>query len=240
MAELLRAYGGTEFANVVLGAPVQALGVAWFADLTGVKPVIVPPWPDDWAVSAGLPLVRGGVVEVLAPDPNHRGFVRMKPRFEALTRPELVFWHVETTDLDRFADIAPAVGVPIERTREIDEETARSRRRGRVGIIRPGYRAPRPFVVHWTRYDPGGRLGQPACTATRFAVTDWEAPPLNRLFDAIGLSLRAEPGPPSITLDLDTPRGAVRLAGGRMSHDGIGAMLLDGYFRLRHLVRRGR
>ncbi len=240
MAELLRTYGGTEFANVTLGAPDLALGVAWLADLTGVKPVVVPPWPDDWALSAALPLVHGGVVEILAPNPDHKGFVPMKPRLAALTLPELVLWHIETTDFEWFADIVSAVDTPIERAREVNDENEWGRRRGRVGILGPGFRGPRPCVAHWTDNTYRQNLGEPVCTATRFAVTDREAPPLNRLFDAIGLRLRAQPGPPSMMLDLDTPRGPVRLEGGRITHDGVGALLLDGYFRLRHLVRSGR
>lgn len=239
MPDLIRKCGPTEFDHVVLGTRDTREGAAWIAEKTGVAPVLTDPEPGQWYHSAALPLGDGAMLEILGPNPAHRGFHPFKTLLAALDPPELIFWHLGTEDFDAFCAAAAAAGAPVERIEEISSEGRHGRRAYRRGVVRPGFRSVRPCVIEWTARPIHPEMSNPTCAARRFAVHDPAPEKLNHLFEALGLDLRATAGPQKMSLELDSPKGPVHLNGGTLRFEGLGALVLTGRLWVRHLLARG-
>ena len=122
----------------------------------------------------------------------------------------------------------------------LDSDTPRGRRRYSRGILGPGFRSARPCVVHWAERPDRPEMRNPVCTATGFAVRCPDPAPLNKVFEALGLTLRATEGEQQLTLELDTPKGPVTFSGPGLTFEGFGAILAIARLRVRHLLGRNR
>ncbi|MFN2560922.1 MAG: VOC family protein [Jatrophihabitans sp.] len=97
--------------HLVLAAPDLDQAVAWFADITGVRPA-----PGGSHIGLGtanhlVGLGAGGYLEIIGPDPAQPDPDQPRPfGIDALSRPRLVTWAVCTADLNAAVQRARAAG----------------------------------------------------------------------------------------------------------------------------------
>lgn len=238
MGDLVIKRGPTEFDHVVLATRDTRLGAGWLADLTGADPVVTEPEPGEWYWSAALPLQHGAMLEMLGPNPDHRGFHPLKATLSRYTTPEPLFWHLATADFDRFLAQAAKLGAPVERIEHLDNDSPNGRRTYSRGILGPGFRTVRPCVIEWKARPDRPGMSDPVCRATRFELRTPDAAKLNTIFEGLDLSLRAEQGPQFIALQLDTLKGEVTFEGQGVVFEGIGALAKFLRLRLAHAFGR--
>jgi len=236
MSAIVLRRGETEFDHVVLGTFDTRAGADWLSDQTGAKVTVTEPEPGQWYHSAVLPLKQGSFVEVLGPNPAHKGFHPIKQLLSGYDTPRPLFWHLATDDFDGFCARLDAAGAQADRIEELDSEGASGRRAYKRAIVGPGFRTVRPCFIQWIARPDRTGVEAPVCSAVAFSVRDREPEKLNRIFEALGLALRATQGPQTLSVDLDTPKGKVVLSGDGQSFEGAGAMLLMGKLYLRYLV----
>ena len=230
--------GPFEFDHVALGVRDTRKGADWLASRTGARVVMTEPEEGQWYWSAVLPLPDGAMLEVLGPNPAHRGFHLLKAILGEYETPAPVFWHLATGDFDRFRAVAKAAGSPVERVERLDNDSPHGRRTYTRGIVGPGFRTTRPCVIQWiARPDRPGFRGEPECRVVDFSLTSPKAADLNRTFEAFALELRATEGPECLSIRLDTPNGEIGFSGPGLVLEGFGA--LSRYLRLRLLHASG-
>ncbi|GAB5470694.1 MAG: hypothetical protein Kilf2KO_37240 [Rhodospirillales bacterium] len=226
MADLILKRGQTEFDHVVLATQSTEKGAAWLAELCGAEVAITDPEPGEWYWSAALPLRDGAMIEMLGPNPDHRSFHPLKAVLHRYATPKPIFWHLATGDFERLCKVAGEAGAPVERIEQRDSDTPYGRRRYRRGVLGPGFRTARPCVIQWeARPDYPVFLQPPCCAATRFEISCPDPEGLNRVFEALGLQLRADKGRQRLAVGLHTPKGMIVLQGEGLVFEGLGALL---------------
>ncbi len=238
MPALLNPFGATEFENISLGAPTLEIGIAFLHDLTGLTATPLP-YPDEaMNHSAVLHTQSGAVIEVIAPKPAFRGVNHLGAELSKLRLPELIGWSVQVRDFDIASDLVAQLNHPVEvvQAHSIDMDGFRqSMKAGRLG---PGEDMIRPILTCHDAPPVYPVARDPQCLATALHLTHPEMPPLNRLLDGLGLDLRATSGPPSLRLDLDTPKGPVTLESGDWIKGGLGQAFARIGRAARHLFSR--
>ena len=238
MPTLVTRFGATEFENICLGAPSLEVGIAFLHEKTGLTATPLPSAQGAWNRSAVLHTSSGAVIEVLAPHPDFRGLNHLGAELARLTLPQLVAWTVRTADFDAAVQHAAALGHPLEQTQTQRIDLNGFRQSARIGRLGPGENMIRPFLSAHDVPPAYPTPPDPACTATALHLAHWEAAPLNRLLDGLGLTLRANPGTPSLRLDLQTPKGPVTLESGDWVKGGAGQVMGRLGRSMRHLVFR--
>ncbi|MEM9247847.1 MAG: VOC family protein [Pseudomonadota bacterium] len=238
MSQVVKALGTFGFDHVALGVSDTEAGAAWLHARTGAAVFATEPEEGQWYWSAVMPLPDGASLEVIGPNPAHRGFHPIKEHLLSLETPSLLFWHLGTDHFDSFCNVAAQVGAPVERIEHLDTESPYGRRVYTRGIVGPGFRSTRPCVICWkTRPRPPGAEGPAQCAVTGFALTSPKYSALNRLLDALDLPMRAKEGPEAIALQLTTPKGAVTLSSPGIVFEGAGALAKTASLWLRYLGR---
>ncbi|MEJ6391138.1 hypothetical protein [Gymnodinialimonas ulvae] len=238
MPALLTPFGATEFENIGLGAPTLEAGIAFLHDKTGLMAMPLPAPDDAPNLSAVLHTHSGAVIEVIAPNPDHKGLNHLGAELSKLRLPELIIWSVQVRDFDIASDLVAQLNHPVEVVQAHHIDVDGFRQSMKVGRMGPGEDMTRPFL---TCHDvppvyPVAR--DPQCLATALHLTHWEVPPLNRLLDGLGLGLRATPGAPSLRLDLETPKGPVTLESGAWVKGGMGQIMGRVGRHVRHMFAR--
>jgi hypothetical protein len=238
MSTLVTRFGATEFESVGLGAPSLEVGIAFLLEKTGLTATPLPSAQGAWNSSAVLHTHSGAVIEVLAPHPDFRGLNHLGAELARLPLPQLVFWTVQTPDFDAAVQQTAALGHPLEQTQTQTIDVDGFRQSGKIGRLGPGENMIRPVLSAQDVPPTYPIPPDPACTATALHLSHWEAPPLNRLLDGLGLTLRATPGAPSLRLDLRTPKGPVTLESGDWVKGGTSQVIGRLGRSMRHLVLR--
>lgn len=238
MPALINRFGATEFENIALGAPTLEMGIAFLHDKTGL--VATPlPWPDDPPNrSAVLHTRSGAVIEVVGPNPHHNGLNHLGVELAQLPVPQLITWSVQTADFDAAADVAAALNHPVEQAMEFDFDLDGFKQSMKVARLGPGEDMTRPFLTFHKVPPVYPETPDAQCLATALHLTAWEGPPLSRLLDGLGLDLRAQSGPPSLRLDLETPKGPVTLESGDWVKGGAGQTFRRIGRQIGHMFRR--
>ncbi|MEM1314712.1 MAG: VOC family protein [Pseudomonadota bacterium] len=232
MDDLVTRQAGVEFDHFVLGTSDTRAGAAWLEALTGAPVTVTEPEPGQWYWSGAMPLPGGALVEMLGPNPAHRGFQPMKALLADYTTPSPLFWHIGTRDFDALSRRVAELGAPMERVERIDAPGKDGPRAHVRGILGPGFRSARPCAIQWIdRID----RGEAVCSVKGFALRTPRPGPLNAVFEGLGLTLRAEEGPERLTLELETPKGEVVLSGPGVAFEGLGALAMIARLRLRSL-----
>ena len=159
-------------------------------------------------------LPHGALLEIIGPNPAHKGFRPIKEIRKGYETPTSFFWHLGATDFARFCEIAKSASAPVERIEHIDDDTLYGRRAHTRGVVGPGFQSPRPCVIQWeSRTDYPGLTAEPQFQIVDFAIFSPRAAELNRLLADFGLSLRTSNGPERLSIRLETPNGELTLSG---------------------------
>jgi len=223
--------------HVALGVSDTASGAAVLARWTGAAPIVTDPEPGAWYHSAALPLRDGNAVEIIGPNLQHAGFHPFAELLRGLARPTPLFWYVATDDFASLVRRAAEVGTPVERIEHINADDDPRHPRYVRGILGPGFVSQRPCVIGWHRRSHhGGET--PRCRLEDLGLSHPQAAALNRLFAGLGIVERVVPGPRSMTLTLDTPRGHIDISGPGVALAGLGALAQMTRLWFRHRLRR--
>lgn len=188
-------------------ADTQA-GVRHVEELTGVAPRLTKRDPKDFFWSAALGIGEGSFLEVIGPNPDHRGMHPLKSLLAGLKEPTLLFWYVATDDFEAFARRIAAAGEKLTHVVAVEPGTSANRSHYTRAAIGSRFISQRPGVIEWRRrsLDLSREEG---CRLTDFSLSLPEPDALNALFAALAIGLTVERGPNRIGLTLASPKGDV-------------------------------
>ena len=198
--------------HIAWGVPDTVAGVEQLRELTGAE-MFAPGEPEagQWYLSAGLPFQDGRFLEVIGPAPGVTGHP-LGDLLRSLQEPRLLFWFLRVENWDDLARRTEAVGRPLSRIEEVDDERFHSYRRAGIG---PGLDPVMPNVIEWRRRRPGS-TDDGVCRISDFRLGHPDPSSINAVLAALGTDMTvAEAARSTLTLELSTPNGVVRL-------DGIG------------------
>ncbi|MEM9513361.1 MAG: VOC family protein [Actinomycetota bacterium] len=201
--------GGLELDHIALAVPSMERGLEHVRQLTGAEPLLLDAEDGQWYRSASLPLGRQTALEILAPNPDHKGVHPLAMMIRGFTEPRLLFWYLATNDLDRFGVAAGSVGAGLHRIQQLGTagQSQSVYRRAQIG---KRFVSAVPQVIEWQeRHDRSG--ADDRCSLLSFAVSHPDADQHNRALEAVGATTRIDRGEHALRLDFDSPRGAVRI-----------------------------
>jgi catechol 2,3-dioxygenase-like lactoylglutathione lyase family enzyme len=186
-------------------AAVEVLRARTGAEIVGPT----EPEAGQWYLSAGLPLQEGRFLEVIGPAPGVTGHP-FGEILRSLPEPRLLFWYVRAVDWDEVDYRVRALGWPLNRIEEVDDPRFHAYRRAGFGErLDPVV----PNIIEWRRRRPGSE-DDGDCTLTDFRLGHPDPAPISRLLQAIDCDMEVDTAPrPSLSLELDTPNGPMRLEG---------------------------
>ena len=204
---------GPAIDHIVIGVANLDAGVRDFEQRTGIRPVFGGEHPHSGTHNALVALGDRDYIEIVAPRPG----ADLPPRMSflaGLTKPTPVMWAVRTTDVAKLqrkledAGYTTSGPMPGSRRRPDGVELAWTT----LAIVQPGV-AGAPFFIEWAKGSPHpAQTSPPGCQLGSFRITVRDPEPLRRLLEVVGLAVAAEAGsPPAYEVDLDTPRGNVRV-----------------------------
>lgn len=138
--------------HVVLAGPNLAEAVAWFADLTGIEPVVGGSHPNLGTANYIVALGGGAYLEIIGPDPERPAPEQPRPfGIDDLTAPRVVTWAIRTADIDALVGAAREAGF------DPGPPITMSRRAPGGALLEWRLTAPRfdygdglvPFVIDW-------------------------------------------------------------------------------------------
>ncbi len=230
--QILTRSHGLQLDHIALAGRDTEQSLAWLQKKTGAQPFTTEAEPGQWYWSGGLPLGEDSFLEVLGPNPAHRGFHPLKQLILGFDEPQLLFWYVATDDFDALAGRANAAGVPIERVETIDFERHGARVAYKRGIVGPGFLSERPCVIEW-RHRAQRDHADHSVRLSGFELSHPLADEMNAVHQVLGIDIAVLRGPSWLSLVLDTPNGIVTLANPGQSFAGLSV-----FFRMAQLYIR--
>jgi len=240
--------------HIGLGVNDTEAGIRLIAELTGVQPKLVDPRPDQHYWSGGLHLGKGCMLEIIGPNPKHKGFHPFKEVLKSCDEPRLLFWYLGTDKFDetrKTIETSEASGgkfkmwsiihdrheIPI-----VEEEESRNNGGTNVvefttGMIGPGFRSEIPNLIQWHKRPEKMKNIEKKCTVTSFQITSPQSERIGGLFASLGMSpsFKLVYGPePNLKMTLDSPKGKVTLEGGGLKippFPGMLGMMTKMYFK---------
>ena len=183
-------------------------GAAHVESRTGARPYLAPPEPDQWYWSAGLPIGEESLLEIIGPNPNHRGPHPLKSLLRRIETPQLMFWYVAAEDFAAFSRKAKSAGAPIVRVERVGDASHPDHHEYVRGMMGRNFLTQRPSVIQWIRRAPRPYPDK-RCVLSAFALSHPKPEPLNRLFEKVGVPMSVSKGPDRIAITLDTPKGEI-------------------------------
>ena len=202
--------GGTQLDHIALAVPDTEKGVAFVRELTGVEPALTRRDPKDFYWSAAIPLAERSFLEIIGPNPDHRGVHPLKSFMAGLAQPKLLFWYVATADISAFARQAKEAGAPLRSIVKVDPATSTNGSDYTRASIGKGYISQRPGVIEWRRRSVQ-QAGERQCRLSRFKLCHPKADELNALFGKLGIDIEVATGPSLIGITLVSPKGEVSI-----------------------------
>ena len=197
--------------HIALAVPDTQFGVRYVEQLTGVKPVLTKSDPTDFYWSAALGIGENSFLEVIGPNPGHKGIHPFKSFMAGMKEPAVLFWYVATDDFEAFCKRVEEAGETLSNIVTVDPETsANGSSYTRAGIGK-GFETQRPNVIEWRKRSVE-QSTDIQCRMTGFSLRHPKPKALNKLFESLGIDAVVEKGPSRIGLTLQTPKGEVTLA----------------------------
>ena len=196
--------------HVALAVSDTEAGVAHVEALTGVRPTLTQRDKKDFYWSAALEIGEDSFLEVIGPNPDHRGIHPLKSFMAGVKEPTLLFWYIATDNFEACKTRIEAAGEKLKMIVRVDPDASANGADYTRAAIGSGFVTQKPGLIEWRRrsLEPAGK---PLCRLTGFSLSHPSPDPLNRLFDHLGMDLVVEQGPSLIGLTLDTPNGAIRM-----------------------------
>lgn len=229
--------GGLHVDHVALAVPDMPRALERVARDTGAEPFSTSPEPGQWYWSGALALGHHTFLEILGPNPHHRGLHPLKELIASYAGPRVLFWYVATDDLESFAAHACRHGAPLERREAVDSEGADGRTAYERAVLGPGFLSQRPCVIAWHARPERPGIDE-SCRLLALRLCHPDAARLNALFQHLGIAQRVERGPSRIGVVLSTPRGDVVYENPGESFVGIRSLWRMAWLSLRSLRRR--
>jgi len=221
--------------HIGLGVSDTEVGVQWIKDLTGVEPKMVNPRSDQYYWSAGLHMGKSCALEIIGPNPKHKGFHPFKEVLKSIDneKPRLLFWYLGTNKFDKAKKVIEGGerkfkmwGIAhnshkIEEANDFDNVVEFT-----IGMIGPGFRSEIPNLIQWHKR-PEKKM-EKKCTVTSFQITSPQSKRINDLFNSLGMSpsFKVEQGQQSnLTMIFDSPKGSITLEGGGLEFPAFPRML---------------
>lgn len=183
-------------------------GVRYVEQLTGVAPTLTQRDTNDFYWSAALEIGEDSFLEVIGPNPDHRGIHPLKSFMAGLKQPTLLFWYIATDDFDAMAQRIEAAGETLKMVVTVHPEKSANGSDYTRAAIGSGFVSQRPGLIEWRKrsIEPPS---EHACRMTGFSLRHPKPEGLNELFEQIGVDLVVAHGPSSIGITLETPKGEV-------------------------------
>ena len=197
--------------HIALAVPDTEGGVRYVEELTGVKPTLTKSDPKDFYWSAALGIGEDSFLEVIGPNPDHKGIHPFRSYMAGMTEPAVMFWYVATDDFDAFAKRVEAAGETLSNIVTVDPATSANGSDYTRAGIGNGFETQRPNVIEWRKRSVE-QSTDIECRMTGFSLSHPKPEALNKLFEALGIDAVVEKGPSHIGLTLQTPKGEVTLA----------------------------
>ncbi|HMN76742.1 MAG TPA: VOC family protein [Burkholderiaceae bacterium] len=220
---------GAALDHLVVAARTLGEGVAWCAATLGVRPeaggrhALMSTHNRVFGIaSAAHPRAY---LELIAIDPEApppgraRWFGLDDPRLQAaLGRgPQLVAWVARVADLDAARASLAAHGIDAGRVLPASRMTPQGELRWRIAVRDDGarlYGGAAPTLIEWGAMHPADALAPSGVTLAGLTLRSPSASPLRGALEALGIEsarFTADAGRPALGIELDTPRGRVRL-----------------------------
>ena len=223
--------------HIAIAAPDTEAAVDWFRDKIGAEPFITEPEPGQWYWSAALAVGDDSFVELLGPNPAHKGFNPIKQIISAFDDPQLLFWYVATDNFDAFASRAAAAGAALERIESVYHERNGHRIAYKRGILGPGFESQRACVIEWFHPGEYGGKDQRARIAG-FELSHPKADAMNAVYRQLGIDITVAKGPSMMGLTLEGPNGTVEIKNPGQSFSGIPALMRMAGLYVGYLLKR--
>lgn len=183
-------------------------GVRYVERLTGVAPTLTRRDANDFYWSAALEIGEDSFLEVIGPNPDHRGVHPLKSFMAGLKQPTLLFWYIATDDFDAMARRIEAAGETLKMVVVVDPEKSANGSDYTRAAIGSGFVSQRPGLIEWRKrsLEPPS---EHACRMTGFLLRHPKPERLNKLFEQIGVDLVVARGPSLIGITLETPKGEI-------------------------------
>jgi len=193
--------------------------IADFEKRTGVKPDIHPPDPNLPFQNASVRLNdEGTFLEILGPNPRHRGVNPLKSLLRSMKEPTLWFWYVGTDDFEQLKENILRAGRSLENVvAQEDEGTISLPKSTYVGAnIGPGFDPVLPSIIQWKKRSM--TENSLICKVVDFSVSSTTYESDLDFLNQIGVSSAddileaSKDGRRAISLTIDTPKGSVTFA----------------------------
>ena len=194
--------------HIALAVPDTEGGVRYVEQLTGVTPTLTRRDKQDFYWSAALAIGADSFLEVIGPNPDHRGIHPLKSFMAGLNEPTLLFWYVATDDFEAFSRRAAAAGVPLEHIVTVSPETSANKSDYTRAVVGSGFVSQQPGVIEWRRQSVG-QSTDIECRLTGFSLSLPEPDDLNAVFASLDIDVTVKRGPSRIGLTLETPKGEI-------------------------------
>jgi hypothetical protein len=203
--------------HLLLGASDLEQAIEWFAETTGVRPVVGGSHPKMGTRNALVSLGARRYLEIIAPDPAQTQFT-FQIDLRALTGPRLVTWAASTPDVDAVASGARSAGFSVfgprdgSRTRP-DGSTLRWRSAAVQSDFRTATVDPVPFFIQWAEGSAHPSGDSPTgCSLVRLELRHPDAERLQRTLATFGIQAAVERADAAgMRAVMTTPKGEVRL-----------------------------
>ncbi|MEM9168486.1 MAG: VOC family protein [Pseudomonadota bacterium] len=199
---------GFQVDHIGLAVPDTQEGVRYVEDKTGVAPVLTARDPGEFYWSGALGIGADSFLEIIGPNPDHRGVQPFKSVLAGLREPVLMFWYVATDDFNAFAKRVKDAGARLDQIVDVDPGDNVNGADYTRAIIGPGFVSQRPSVIEW-RNRSVEQTAESSCTLTAFSMSLPDPSEINALFRTLGINVAVGDGPSRMAMTLDTPKGDV-------------------------------
>ncbi|MEO0881673.1 MAG: VOC family protein [Pseudomonadota bacterium] len=232
---IIRHPHGSQVDHIGLGVPDTKAGVEWLEEKMGADVYIGDPEPDQWYWSGSVSIGGPSFLEVIGPNPEHKGFQPFKTYLKDLDGPALLFWYVAVDNFSALRNFMKGERIPLQQVQEINIDAANPEQPGYSrGFVGPGFLSQRPNVIEW-RHRPERIVGEGTCTLKEFRLSHPKADNLNTVFGRLGIDVPVSIGPSSLGVTIDTPNGDFVLDSPGMAWTGFRMLPTIGSLWLKHL-----